>query len=241
MMPADDYYARCVSLYEQDQLTEADDLARDGLSHYPVDGRLWQVHGVTRWRRQDLEAARSALETASCLVPLLPVAQCALAGSYARLGQAEAALTIYRFLVDEDGICPTGLLELVAAGLCGLHAYDVALRAYERLTAAAPQHARGHAGMAACLTHLGMPPAAALGPLEKAHDLARDNLRFRLELAALYVRLARLEPARELMSKVSPRQVACPMWLARMMQIYEALGDMDAHRACEQQLDRQRR
>lgn len=224
MMTADDSFARAVELYDGQRFAEAADFAWQCLRVLPDEGRLWQLYGTCRCNLKDYAAAREALEQASALVPLHPLARIALARSYAHLGQEELARTIYEYLV-EGGSCPTGLLPAVAVDLNRLGEYRLALKACETLTERDPSHHQAHFGTAYYLARVGASPEALIPPLAMAMDLAPEILHYRLNLAFVLADAGRAEEAHGLLTAVALEEVRCPCWLLRIKDICKQVGD----------------
>ncbi|MGL4462178.1 MAG: tetratricopeptide repeat protein [Planctomycetia bacterium] len=68
---------------------EATRICCEGLKKHPDAGRLWELHGLSSWRKGLTTAALSALEHATALVPLTPLAQVALAALYLGLNKED--------------------------------------------------------------------------------------------------------------------------------------------------------
>jgi tetratricopeptide (TPR) repeat protein len=232
MVRAEPYQA-VVQLYDAGCYAEAAAAASEALREFPDDGHLWQLYGTARCSLNDYPAAREALELASVLVPLHPLARIALARSYARLGQEELALTIYEYLV-EAGSCPTGLLPTVAVDLNGLGEYRLALKACETLTDRDPAHHQAHFGTAYYLGRLGAPPEALIPPLAMAMDLAPHVLHYRLNLAFVLAEAGRPDEAHALLTAVDlERVLPCGCWLRRIRRICEQVGDSARAWVCD--------
>ena len=122
----DDTLARCVDLYQQHRYAEVIDATTRHLEERPDEGRLWQLLGLAHWSQSNHLAARSALETASCLRPLAPLGQVALASAYLHGGQKEVARLMYRHLAKSE-TCPLEMLPKVSVGLGRLGEYSLAL------------------------------------------------------------------------------------------------------------------
>ena len=214
-----DVLGRCLELFHQGLIAEADRLAGEGLESSPDDGDLWQMHGLLRQCLGDFTGACSSLETASLLVPLSPSARCALADCYARTGQAALARDLYRHLTGDDRI-PSELLAAVASGLGGLGDDEAALGACRDLVRRDPTRHEAHFGVAYYLHRLGHPAEAALPAVALAHELAPGVPLYRVVLASLLAQAGEHEEAYDLLHGVDPRSVGCRCCLHRMMSVF---------------------
>ncbi len=234
MTTADCRLAHCVALYQGRDLAAAEDALRQLLPEFPDDGRFWQLYGIIRWQRGDLKTARFALETASCLRPLAPLARCALAHAYLHLGPIEVARFLYLSLA-EDERTPTALLPKVATGLGCLREEDAALQVCVRLARCEPRHHAAFFGMAYYMARLDYPAASILDPLAKAHNLAPRIVIYRLNLALLYAELGRDAEAYLLLCEIEPNDVPAAFPVERLLALFAAVGDearLRAFRRC---------
>ena len=160
---------RCLELFNEGRISEADVLAEAGLRRSPDDGDLWQMYGLPRQRRRrrrrglcgagDGRSARAA----GLLIPLR------LADCYARTGRIELARDLYRHLAG-DNRCPTALLPAVASGLGAIGDDETALDVCRELVRRDPTRHEAHFGMAFYLRRLGNPPEAILPVVARAHS-----------------------------------------------------------------------
>lgn len=222
----DDFLARCVDLYQQGRMPAVEEATARFVETCPDDGRFWQLLGVTRWTQGKYEEARSALETASCLRPLAPLGQVALAGCYRRTGQPEVARMMYQHLAGLE-TCPLELLPKVSVGLGCLGEFSLALDVCARLASREPRHHAAFFGMAFYMGKLGYPSASLLDPLVKAYNLAPRVLPYRLNLALLYAELNQPVQAYFLLEAVRPSMVPPCFALERLADIFAAVGDED--------------
>jgi hypothetical protein len=200
------------------------------LATCPEDGRYWQLHGIARWFLGDPLAARRALETASCLRSLTPLAQVALAGAYLQTGKGDVARVIYRYL-GECEACSLGLLPKVAVGLGSLGEHGAALEVCWRIVRQDPRHHAAWFGLAFYMGRLGYPLASLLDPLIKAHNLAPQVLSYRLNLALVYGELGWLAQAYFLVKPIAPHDVPRGFCLERFASLFAAVGDEERSRA----------
>jgi tetratricopeptide (TPR) repeat protein len=167
-MVGDEIYERAVQLYDAGQYAEAADLARQALQESPDDGRLWQLYGTARCNLQDFDSAREALENASALIALHPLAQYALATCYHRMGQPDLARVTYEHLAE--AVVNTGLLSALAARLGALDESAAALKVCRRITDLDPAHHQAFFGIAFYLCRLGFSSEALIPHLAMAVD-----------------------------------------------------------------------
>jgi tetratricopeptide (TPR) repeat protein len=233
-MTADDAYEQVVALYDEGRYAEAAGRARQALAESPDDGRIWQIYGATLCNQKEYGEAREALERASVLVPLHPLAQYALGACYARLGQPDLAAVMYEHLAGVVG--NTRLLASLAARLGALDRTASALNVCRRIVSLDPMHHAAHFGIAYYLCRLGVEPRALIPHLTRAVELAPDALHYRVNLAFAQAESGCLEDAAGSLEPVSPEAVGCPMWLARMRDILHQAGRSERARACSERL-----
>ena len=97
MIP-NDYCVLAQNLGRQGRLAEAIEVARKGTLLFPSEGVIWQSLGLAFHASGDMASARSALETASSVIPLSNSAQMVLADVYIQYGQRSLAQVILRHL-----------------------------------------------------------------------------------------------------------------------------------------------
>jgi len=229
-------FARGAALLQQRQFAEAEQQARRGLVNHPDDGRLWQVSGVACWAMSQFGRARQALETASCLRPLFPLARIALAECYVRFGLTESARYIYEFLAEGDH-CPVGLLAKVAAGLGRIGDDQRALQVCRKLARLEPKHHAAFFGMAYYMARLGYPLRGCLRRLGQAHRLAPETLHYRVNLAFACAGQEQFRKAANLLREVAPEAVACACWVRGMVRIFEKAGEDELVRRFAERLE----
>jgi tetratricopeptide (TPR) repeat protein len=217
------------------QFDEAERWARVGLAVDEDDGQLWQLLGVALWSRGERDPAREALESASVLVPLCPLATCALADCYYRLGKVEPARACLMHLA-RPGRCPVELLPRVASGLGAIGEDAVALEVCRRIVDHDPAHHSAHFGIAYYLARLDGPAEDVIESLRRAHSLAPDRLPYRLNLAWALACVGKWGESAELLAELSAGTVRCPFWLARMETVFVSAGDRERASICRAQL-----
>lgn len=228
---------RACDLIDRGRFDEADRLVREGLEADPDDGELWQTHGLLLRRAGDLEGARAAFETAATLTPLSPWAQCALAECYARGGQEEAGLGLYRHLAARIDHCPTVLLPMLASGLGTLGDHSAALAVCRERVRRVPDSAEGHFGAAFYLRRLGGSIDAVIPLIRRAHELAPHVATYRVALASLLAIAGGRQEAYELLRPVRIEEMQCASCLRRMLDVFRLAGDEGRATACRDRID----
>lgn len=229
-----DYYHRVVQLYNEKEYALAVDLARQFLQVAPDDGQLWQLCGTACWRLNDFAGALEALEEASVLTPLHPLAQYALAACYVWADLPDLAGVIYEHLGDtvEDA----SLLAMVAKSFGTLGQHEAALHVCRRIVALDPTYHTAFFGIAYYLGCLGHQPLTLIGPLAMAVGLAPQVLHYRINLALAWSDAGAAEEAYDLLKSVSVEAVNCPCCLRRMQGVFDAVGDCGRSLTCRVRL-----
>lgn len=219
-----DLWDRCLELFNQGRIDEADRLASESVRAFPDDGLHWQMHGLLRQRVGDFAGACEALETASLLVPLEPAAQCALADCHAKAGRIELAQDLYRALA-ESGRCPTALLPSVSSGLNNVGDSRTALEVCRELIRRDPSRHEAYFGVAYAMRKLGHSSESILPTMLRAHELAPESPVYRIVLASLLAQVGHHDEAYDLLRDVRPDSVRCPCCVRRIMAIFQRAGD----------------
>ncbi len=235
MKTPSDFFGLAVTYFDQRRYAEAADLAGTGLSEYPEDARLLQLYGTARCNMGDYAAACDALEQATVLVPLHPLAQYALATSYFRLEQIDLACVIYEHLAKT--VASTSLLSLLAVRFGEMERHSDALKVCERITDLDPRHHQAYFGIAFYLCRLGFPPHDLIPHLAMAMNLAPTILHYRLNLAFNCAEAGDIRLARRLLETIPVASVRCPYWLKRMQQVFFRVGDGEKLLACTRQME----
>lgn len=224
-MPGDEILFRAaVAAFDTGDFPRAAAVAQYGLLAAPDAGRLWEVRGLALFAMNDFPAAATALERATGLTPLAPLAQVALADCYARLGKPDLARTILVFLA-EPGRGPEPILPRVAAGLGRIGEYATALGVCERLTGVRPGYHPAWFGVAFYRQKLGYPAAELVDPLFAAVQLAPDKLTYRLNLATVCDDLGWYPMAYGVVREVPAERVLCPRVVAKLIRVFAHVGD----------------
>jgi len=201
------------------------------LAAAPDDGQIWQLFGISLWGQQRRAEALPALERASCLAPLFPMASQALADCYVHSGQRELGIDIYRWLVEWPR-CPSVLLPSIAASLNALGAYDLALQACRVLVARDPANHQAHFGIAYYLARLGAPPEELIAPLAAAMDLAPTVLQYRINLAHAWTKLGHPGLADDLLAPIGVEELTCACWLKLLRGLFRRIGNHQRAAEC---------
>ncbi len=232
-MAADNPFLAAVRLFDAGRFAEAADYARDRLRELPDDGNLMQVYGTACCRLGNHAEAREALERASALVPLHPLARCALADAYARAGPEDLAALLYEFLGEREE--SSAMWPATAARLGALGRYESALEVCRRIVEREPNH-QALFGVAYYLERLGAPPEEIIPHLAMAMDLAPHLLGYRVSLALAWVRAGSPEMARDLLAVVPLDDVCCQHGLRRALEVFRQVGDWERFRTCLRRL-----
>lgn len=223
--------------FDEGDFARAVELCRDALRARPDDGDLWQLCGAAYWELGLVEDAQEALETASCLKPLNPLAQCALAEVYTRTNQVESAKAICANLAGRDD-CPVPLMPRVARGLGRLGEYRLALTVCERLVALRPCHHAALFGVAFYRSALGARPEEILPYVAAAHELAPQVCSYRVSLASVLALLGRCQDAYDIVRDVPAEEVHCPDCVRRLVPVFRRVRDRDGAVSWARQLGR---
>jgi tetratricopeptide (TPR) repeat protein len=237
MNRARDIFHRSLEHFHQRRFSQAEIVARAGLSEFPDDGLLWQLLGMLRQRAGDFEGASEALETASLLVPLDPSVRCALADCHARLRRTELARQLYQHLAQDDA-CPTALLPAVASGLGSIGDDATALDVCRELSRREPTRHEALFGIAFYMRRLGHPAESLIPVVARAHELAPEVTTYRVLLASLLANTGEHQEAYELLRDVPPESVRCSGCLRRMMAVFRLAGDDARLGTCREQAER---
>jgi len=225
------YYQSVSEIFASGRYQDAAKRAEALLDVYPDDGRLAQVYGTALWFLRDTAEATGVLEQATCLGPLYPLPQRALADCYAAIGKRALAVMMYQHLL-RSGRCPTELLPGIAASLNKLGEFRLALRACVLLTRRNPAHHQAHFAKAYYLSRMGRPARRLIAPLSMAMDLAPNVLHYRLNLAFVRRQLGHAQSAHELIPSIAPKDIDHVPWLETMRAIHAEVGAESAAETC---------
>lgn len=226
MTSADCLYRAASERLDEGDCAAALWLARDGLRRDAYHPGLLQVYGLAAHHLGDRPAALNALETASLVAPLDPLARLALADLYLRSGRRRTAAATLRFLA-EPGRCPTPLLADLARLLGAFGAHRVAFKVCRRLARLRPWYHPAHYGMAYYLVKLKRPPVRVLRHLRAAHELAPAAVPYRVSLAGALASAGRPAEACDLIRPVPIGALGCSKCLERFRTAAAAVGDTE--------------
>ncbi len=237
MQSANECYGQVRDLYQNGSFEQALTLLGTALAQHPDHAGLWYFRGLSHHARGEFIAAVAALETLTTLAPLVPGAQLALASSYLAIGKRELARTVYLHLATLVDI-PRHLLAQLAAGLDCLHELPLALKIRREWARAAPDCAAASYSVARTMAQLQYPAMAALPFLRNAFQLVPDRLLYRVDLALTLQRCGDLTEAHELLSALTPEELAtlgCPPRLHALEALFAATGDLERQSMCRVQ------
>ncbi len=238
MESAAECYDRAKTLYKDGSLKEALRLVESALEHYPDEGRLWEMLGITHHALREFAQATSALETATMLAPLSHAAQIALASCYLVSKHLEPARSIYEHLASLPDV-PTHLLPNLAAGLGRLGELHLALDVHRERAHREPDCDKPLFAVAQYMHRLGYPVELIVPIVQKALELAPDRILYRVDLALLLQQCGDHEQAYQLLTAVVPDQLAtvhCPPRLHGLVKIFVLAGDDARLNVCESKL-----
>lgn len=234
-MSRESFFERGVACLQGHDFHQANQIACEGLAENPDNGPLWQICGIAQWAGKDYEAARDALEQATILTPLFPMAQCALADCYRHLDLPESARVIYQHLAQQ-GNCPTDLMPRVASGLGALGEHELALQTCRTLVSLRPCHHAAHFGVAYYLGQMDRPPLVLLPWLRRAFHLAPHVDQYRLNFAFVLMVAGNLEESHELLKGWSIEKETSTFWLEQSLNVFELVGDEPRANRCQERL-----
>ncbi|MDY3563354.1 hypothetical protein R5W23_004856 [Gemmata sp. JC673] len=226
MTSADCLYRIAAERFDEGEFANALRAAHDGLRRDRYHPGLLQVYGLASFRLGNPPVALEALETASAVGPLDPLARLALAELHLLGGWRRSAAAALRFLA-EPGRCPTPLLADLAR-LCGaLGAHRAAFKVCRRLARLRSWYHPAHYGMAYYSAKLKRPPARVIRHLRVAHTLAPGVIPYRVALAGALADTGRAAEACDLVRPVPAEALGCPGCLGRLLRAATAAGDAD--------------
>ncbi|MCA9116924.1 MAG: hypothetical protein KDA79_17720 [Planctomycetaceae bacterium] len=202
------------------------------------DGRAWELRGLIHRDRSEPEECVSALEMASLLVPLSPLARFALAESYGKAGRRELSRDLYLELVQN----PATTVPLLLQAACGLDSIDrpaAAMWACRSALDRDPGNGQACYDMSYYAARSGCPLRIVESLARKAVSLEPDRLQFRIGLASLLLRHDRAAEAGRVISGVSPdqlHQLDCQCCLERIAELCETVGDWQRVVVCRERL-----
>lgn len=228
-------YHQGLSLYHASQFERAAEILDEAMHHAPEHGDLLQLRGLVLYARREFDAALSALEQASALVPLIVTAQITMADCYRRQGNRATAAVILNYLAERDDL-PTSVLSSLSAGLGGIGEYLHALKVCRLAARREPDRDEPLFGMAFYMNKLDYPVERVIPLLRRALSFAPGCQIYQLGLTSLYVRGNRLADAYEQCKQIKPESVSCSGCLALMRMVFEHFSDRGRIDACGRQI-----
>lgn len=205
------------------------------LATAPYDGAAWEMLGRIAYEAGRQPMAKSALETATMLVPLSARSQILLARCYEGSGQRELSARMYRHVAELPEL-DVEMLEPLAAGLgrCGeaLAALNVCRLASLRM----PSNPQPLMGIVHYLRRLRRPVNEILPAAYRACQLAPENAEIRITLAWMLHETGRSEEGAELLADVPCEDFSCIRCLSLMQHLFAEVGDVERATECRTRL-----
>ena len=224
--------------YVAGRFHQAIHLADTAIETNPDHGRAWEFKGLAHRARGEVKPALDALEMATLLVPLRPVARCALADCYAKLGHGSLALDMYMALAD-DSRTPRELWLPIATGLDFVGAPALALSVCRMAIQWDPDSPRAWHDFGCYLGRCGYPPRLVLNCARRAVSLAPERGRWRIGLISLLYQAGQAEEAQAEAWKLTDIHIAdavCHCCLLRVAEVFDASGDFRRGEACRRRM-----
>ena len=221
--------ARATKLFQSGFVRPALDVVSIELQTHPDMGSLWLLrasilHSQARW-----EAALSAIETASALMPLTVGGQLVLADCYSHLGKHELALTAYEHLLSQDSL-PADYYAGLYAGFKRSGKIELAMSACRKAIELAPDNDEALFGLAHCMSELAFAPRQITAILRKTLELAPNKPHYRISLVIQLYLTKRRNEAYSILSKASPEildSIACSCAARQLLELCIGVGDQE--------------
>jgi len=210
-------------------------VAACAIIEFPLDGRFWELGGVTYWMEGETQAAIRYLEEATMLKPLHPFAQVALADGYAQLGKNDLSRTIWEFLATADG--GSRLIRFLGQSSGELADDFLGCTVYQTVTNNDPLNHHGWFGLGVCLARLGGDLGRVTESLAVAVRLAPGIVPYRLTLAELCLAAGDHDRTLYVLGPLDACRFRCPCLLRRACDLYLQLGDTVRVQEYRRQLD----
>lgn len=221
------------------QLNDIIGQAKQQLAIDPDCGTAWQSLGLAYRQQQDFPAAQAALEQATLLSPLTPLARLALADCYLSAGRSQLSQELYR-LVAQDEPQPSPCIVLAAARGLGMTGdFHHAAQACRELLLLHPDHAQAYFDLGHYLSCQGAPLAVVEGLAREAIARAPEVTAYRTALAGLLWSRERLVEALAIVRPLTCRQLlslSCRGCLSRLRDMFLEAGDDDRAGVCHERL-----
>ena len=198
-------------------------------------GDICQLRGLAHYLLGDNERALPSLETATMLIPLSPIAQCAMADCYIRTRKRDIAIVIYEHLSTIEQL-PERVAELVAKGLskvghqtAALNFCLLQLRVY-RANPVLMYHT------SEAMRQLNYPVDELLPFAYQAHKLKPGDNANRVSYAQHLCAAGRYEEVARLLAPLDVDEIDCIASLERMKTMFEQIGDVHRRDQCAAKL-----
>lgn len=227
-------YARAKDLYDSGLHSLALKVLDDHLATQPQDSRSLELKGIICHALQDFETGRAAIESASCLYPLTPSAELALADCYWFLDEHDMAAWLYGQLASRDQI-PFPLLSGLAIGLSRLKDYDRAMGVCQKAAEIEPNCHHSRYGVAFYMSKSGYPPEFIYPVLTKVVSLAPGIFCYRMAVATVLCRMREFDRAYLSIADATIEElesVTCRCCLERLIRLYGFAKDQRRSEAC---------
>lgn len=224
-----DALKRAMRLFQSEDYCEALGALREPLDR--DSGQAWQLSGIIHWELGEIPAATSALERASLLVPLSPLAQCRLAECYLDARRKEVARVMFLHLATLD-LLTLSLCESVAKGLvrCGEDEQALAF-SMSGLMRFRVSH-RLFFITSDVMRRLGYENDEILPFAYQAHRLRPENLSYRIHFAQHLNVARRPSQAAHLLDCVNIEEVESLASLQRLQMLFNQLNDDASEERC---------
>ncbi|QDU95477.1 tetratricopeptide repeat protein [Lignipirellula cremea] len=239
MFVSTDDYSRACNAWHAGDLDRALHISYTALSKDEDNGRLWELRGLIHRDRGEPHQCADAIERASLLTPLQPLARVCLAEAYGQLNRRELARDLYRELFHASDMTVALLLQ-TAVGLDAIDQPALAMRACQNAIELDPLASQPYYDMGYYAARCGRPPQVVESLARKAISLDPDRVSYRVGLAALMLKHERFEEAYEVVSHISQEQirsVRCRCCLVRLVSLFEQSGDATRAEQSRQQVD----
>lgn len=223
--------AQAAEQLEQGQNARAISTLQLDDQQFDDDGRAWRIRGMAHFGLHNYEAAESALEHASLLIPLEPFAQCRLAECYLRARRHEPAAAIYEYLSTRSGLCGA-VVEIVARGLIRVRKEQLAatfgLSAFTQ-NDDSPE-------LSDAMRRLNFRNDRVLPYADRAYRLQPENLSYRVSYTRHLVAEKRHSDAVAIVSDIDIDRVRNIPLLYQLQSLFKQLGQTESVEHCAARL-----
>lgn len=238
MTNTDGQFERAAHAYQSGRLDEALTILADALDRSPDDGRMWELCGLIHRDQQETELSVDALERASLLVPLKPLAGICLAEGYAKLEKTELARDLFVQQLELPRIEVESILH-IAVGLdeCGFP--GLAMKACRQAQRMDPNHAQTYYDTGFYAARCGYPINVVASLARRAIALDPEQIQFRIGLASLLYQHEHYDAALDVVGEIRAEQIAeidCRCCLERIGDLFEKVGDWQRAEWCRNRM-----